>query len=277
MNSILIGADIVPEAECFTQSEPHIGYTLSGSVGSPVVVLLHSLGTDRSIWKPVAMLLEQSFRVIAWDARGHGASDRTGVVRPEDWASDLVRLLDELAVTRAALVGVSMGGIQAMAFAGIHAERTWAIVVADSFAALPPEIASTRIDSQIALARSAPMGEVADEYLASTFADPTSSAAAIVGKAIAAMSPDDYIAAVQSCFSADVVEHLDRIATPTLVLWGDRDAKTPRALSEAISAGIRRSMLTVVPDAGHLSNLDNPDTFADEVLLFLDAARPTHY
>ncbi|GAB3617779.1 3-oxoadipate enol-lactonase [Okibacterium endophyticum] len=275
MNNRSLG-DSAPHADRFTQTEPRIGYVSRGDAEAPAVVLLHSLGTDRSIWDPVVALLEPRFRVVAWDSRGHGASARTGAIGPAEWVADLTRMLDELGIESAALVGVSMGGMQAMAFAGSHPERAWAIVVADSYAALTSEIADARIESQIELAKSVPMADVASAYLVATFADPASPAASAVGDAIAGMSAEDYIAAVQSCFRADVRSYLDAITAPTLVLWGDRDAKTPRPLSEAIAERIHGSRFAVIPDAGHLSNMDNPAAFAAEILAFLDAANTSH-
>jgi pimeloyl-ACP methyl ester carboxylesterase len=97
-----------------------------------------------------------------------------------------------------------------------------------------------------------------------------------VRRAIAAMDPDSYVAAVAACFGVQVTDRLSQVEAPTLVLWGDRDAKTPRALSEEIAEGIDGAVLQVLPDAGHLSNIDNPDAFAAAVIGFSaeSGARP---
>jgi 3-oxoadipate enol-lactonase len=97
-----------------------------------------------------------------------------------------------------------------------------------------------------------------------------------VRRSIAAMDPASYGAAVAACFSVQVTDRLAQVEAPTLVLWGDRDTKTPRTLSEVIADGIDGAVLRVVPDAGHLSNIDNPDAFAAAVIGFSaeSGARP---
>jgi 3-oxoadipate enol-lactonase len=82
-------------------------------------------------------------------------------------------------------------------------------------------------------------------------------------------SEPDYRIAVTACFGADVSKALGRVLAPTLVLWGELDAKTPRDLSEAIAAGIAGANLRTVPGAAHLSHLDQPTRFAELVSDFV--------
>lgn len=253
-------------------SAPRLAYHRAGIAGAPVVVLLHSLGASGAAWAGVIGELAGTYSLLVPDLRGHGRSEPADVSDVAEWAEDLERVLGHAGIPpeqRVALVGVSLGGIQAMVFAATHPERVSALVVADSFAALPAEVAAQRIATQTQQAASLPMIEVAERYVGATFADPASRGAEIVRDAIAAIDPASYAAAVRTCFGADVRHLLARVAAPALVLWGDRDDKTPRPLSESIAAGIAGSRLDVVPDAGHLAPLDNPAAFSRLVADFL--------
>ncbi|WP_028935674.1 alpha/beta fold hydrolase [Pseudonocardia spinosispora] len=252
-----------------TVARPSISYAMDGPSSAPAIVLLHSLATRGAVWRPVMAELSGSFRMLVPDTRGHGDSAPAPEMGVDDWVSDIDRVLDDAGVDRAALVGVSMGGIQALAYAAARPDRVSALVVADSFAALPPAVALARISAMVAHAESAPMTEVAAKYLIDTFEDPTSPGASAVASAMGEMKRDSYLGAVRACFGADVTDRLAEVVAPTLVLWGDRDHKTPKPLSEAIRDGVRDGRLEVVPDAGHLSNVENPEAFARAVRTFL--------
>ncbi|GEL26290.1 3-oxoadipate enol-lactonase [Pseudonocardia sulfidoxydans NBRC 16205] len=241
-----------------------------GGGGAAPVVLMHSLGADGRMWDAVVERLRPGRDLVVPDSRGHGRSPGGLTVSVEGWVEDLDALLAELAIDTVSLVGVSLGGIQAVAFAAAHPGRVRSLVVADSFVELAPDVAATKIAQLAGQADTLPMAEVADRYVADTFADPVPPGAETVRRAIAAMTPGDYAAAVRACFGVRITHLLPRVAAPTLVLWGDRDAKTPRALSETIRDGIAGARLAVVPDAGHLSNIDNPGAFARLAAEFLD-------
>jgi 3-oxoadipate enol-lactonase len=253
-------------------SVPRLTYHRAGTASGPVVVLLHSLGASAAAWEGVIRELAGTYSLLVPDLRGHGRSEPAEVADVAEWAEDLERVLGHAEIEpdqRVALVGVSLGGIQAVVFAASRPERVSALVVSDSFAALPAEVAAQRIATQSGQAISLPMAEVAERYVAATFADGTSRGAEIVRDAIGGMDPDSYAAAVRTCFGADVRHLLTDISAPTLVLWGDHDDKTPLALSQSIAAGIARSRLEVVPDAGHLAPLDNAAGFSRLVAGFL--------
>jgi 3-oxoadipate enol-lactonase len=239
-----------------------------GRPDGPALVLLHSLGADGAMWEPCLRSLGREHRLLVPDTRGHGASGPTTATGPEQWVDDLEAVLDDAAAEQVALVGVSLGGIQAVSFAAARPGRVRALVVADSFVALAPEVAAAKTRGLQDQCRAHPMSQVAEQYLADTFQDPHPPGAAAVRRAIAAMDPDSYAAAVAACFGVQVTDRLARVEAPTLVLWGDRDTKTPRALSEAIADGVDGAVLQVVPGAGHLSNIDNPDAFAAAVIAF---------
>ncbi|TDD66091.1 alpha/beta fold hydrolase [Actinomadura darangshiensis] len=245
-----------------TGGHPGLSYLDAGARDDKAVVLLHSLGADHRMWSPQAEALSARRRVLAPDARGHGGSGWGGPPTADDWADDLGLVLDAAGVRRAALVGVSLGGIQAVAYAAARPDRVSAVVIADSFVELAPETAEARIASLAGAARDQGMAALADAYVADTITrTPPPAGAEAVRKAIAGMDAEHYADSVAACFGVRIADRLADVRAPALVLWGERDRKTPRALSERIAAGIDGAALEVVPDAGHLSNVDNPAGF----------------
>lgn len=243
-----------------------LAYREQGSPDAPAVVLLHSLGADGHMWDACAQILAESCRVIIPETRGHGSSAAAASTSVDRWVDDLESVLAAADVQETVLVGVSMGGIQAMAYAAAHPEQVGALVVADSFAVLPQEVAERKVAAMTEMARSCPMAEVASQYVADTFRAPYSPGAESVRRAITGMEPDSYVAAVDICFRVQITDRLERVAAPTRVLWGDRDTKTPLPLSEQIADLVPDCTLGVVSGAGHLSNVDEPEQFAAEVL-----------
>lgn len=244
-------------------------YRLMGPDTAPTLVLLHSLGTDGRTWDGCIPDLVADYRLIVPDTRGHGASSPAHAQSAHLWADDIDRIVRDVGASVVSLAGVSMGGIQAVAFAAEHPDLVGALIVADSFLVLPEQVRAAKVAALSGDIDTAPMSRIAAEYLAATFIEPYPAGAKQVAAAITAIDPDSYLAATSACFGVDLVDEAARIEAPTLVLWGDRDDKTPRDLSERIAATIPGAMFDVVPGAGHLSNVDNPAGFSRAVRSFL--------
>jgi 3-oxoadipate enol-lactonase len=252
---------------------PALAYRDAGPRSRAALVLLHSLGTDGRLWAPQLTSLAGEYRLIIPDTRGHGESGWDGPIGIGTWADDIARVLDHADVPAAWLAGVSMGGVQAIAFAAEHPGRVTGLVIADSFAELEPDTAAAKTSALAGQAQRLGMAGLADAYVAGTITgDPASPGAAAVRDAIASTPEEGYVASVRTCFGARLGHCLAGIAAPALVLWGERDAKTPLHCSEHIAAGIRGARLEVIPDAGHLSNIENPAAFTAATSRFIAAA-----
>ncbi len=253
------------------ESAPLLHYTESGPRDAPLtVLLLHSLGTDHRLWEPQRGPLAGAHRVLVADARGHGQSAWHGPLDTDTWCHDIERVLNHAGADRAVLVGLSMGGVQALAFAQARPERVAGLVAADTFAELDPSAAQTKVAGLVGEAEQDGMAALADSYVASTFTtQPFPPGADDVRAAIAATSFAAYAASARACFTARLAAGLATITAPTTILWGERDAKTPRSLSEELRQGVAGARIEVVPAAGHLANLENPDVFSEAVQAFL--------
>jgi 3-oxoadipate enol-lactonase len=250
-----------------------LAYTDIGTSSAPPVLLLHSLGADRRMWTDLQAHLGE-YRVVAPDSRGHGDSAWAPTSSVDEWVADVTVLLDHLGLERASLVGLSMGGVQALAFALRHPDRVDGLVLADTFAQLDPAVAAAKTQAMIDGSRTDGMAAYADAYVAETF---TSTAlppgAELVRESLAKMSQEAYADAVRTCFGVRLADRLGDVRAPTLVLWGERDQKTPRPLVEQLTNGIPDAVLRVIPDAGHLANLENPTAFRSAVSDHLAAVR----
>jgi pimeloyl-ACP methyl ester carboxylesterase len=253
-------------------------YLDTGVMGDGRTVLaLHSLGADHRMLQNQVELLAPYARVIAPDCRGHGSSGWDGTATLPRWCADIEAVLDAAGAGAVDLLSISMGGVQAMAYARLRPQRVGRIVLADTFCRLDEELIPAKVEGTAGAAERLGMERYADYYLSQTLtAGANGSGASDLWRAIAGASLDAYVASARACFGADVTEGLSSVRSPTLVLWGEWDRKTPRTLSEEIAAMLPDSELEVVPQAGHLSNLDNPAAFNGAVARFLELPLALH-
>ena len=238
---------------------------------APVVVMLHSLGTDLRMWNSQVAPLARRFRVMRYDCRGHGASDvPSEPISIERFGGDLIALLDHLAVPRAHLCGISLGGLTALWVAAHHPERVDRAVFANTGA----RIGTTESwDARIQAVRSGGMSAVRDTVLARWLGEAFRAAHPDVERAMGELFDGTpaagYIAACEALRDADLTADVARIRAPALIIAGEMDESTPPALSEALHAAIPGSALTVLRGATHLSNVERPDEFSAAVAQFL--------
>lgn len=234
------------------------------------IIFLHSLGTDHRIWKyQLAELNEDAPLLVTIDAKGHGESSANKEITIDTWVQDILEVIQTIQVKKVVLCGVSMGGIEAIAFAARYPEYVVGLVLADTFVKI--DAVEEKIRLTASTARKQGMQTYANTYLDVTLSD--SEAARDIrpelADAIAKMDVFSYQASVEACFRVDLVHVLADIQAPTLVLIGELDKKTPMALSEQIADHIPHSKLNVIPNACHLSNVDNPEGFNQQLIAFL--------
>ena len=239
-------------------------YDLKSGDPDKVIVFLHSLGTNHQLWKyQVEKFAQEGYTIVAPDARGHGKSSCHDGVTVDLWVSDLLAIFNHLKLERAIICGISMGGVEAMAFALKHPERVRALILADTFAKIDPAAVGDKIRFTAGVAKEQGMDRYADTYLDGTLSDSETAEAirSSLRQAIAGMSVEAYAGSAEACFRVDVEDQLGMISAPTLVLIGEEDWKTPIGLSQTIAANIPGAKLQLVPNGRHLSNVDNPESF----------------
>ncbi|MCE9562220.1 MAG: alpha/beta hydrolase [Planctomycetes bacterium] len=252
----------------------HLAYDDVGT-GLPVV-LLHAFPFDREMWAPqYGPLSTEDVRVLAPDFPGFGQSTSGKEEFTIDGAADVIAdFLTALKIDRAVIGGLSMGGYVAMAFARKHPTRLAALILADTRPA--PDDATAREGRNKAIAAVKADGAVAfaESMLPKLLSEQTRTTASRVVEFARKIAIRQTAAAVISALlalrdRADAMPGLEKITVPTLVLVGEFDAVTPPLAAARLAANVKGSELAHIPEAGHLSNLENPDVFNAAILKFL--------
>lgn len=246
------------------------GETISferAGAGTPVL-LLHSLGTHAGLWASTVAALSDRFELVAMDCRGHGgSSNRTGF-SVEAVARDGLTLMAALGHERFHVVGCSMGGLFAVMLHALAPVRCLSLTLTGAYATVgaagPPRIAATR-----ETLATMPMAEFGRRYANDTVISADIGARALVAKAIAAMTRENYLQTLEAILTADVSPLLAGIAVPTLVLVGTEDLRAPPAVARGLADAISRSVLRDIQGAGHLAMLDEPEAFVRQLERFL--------
>ena len=246
----------------------------SGGRGD-AVVLAHAIGLDHRMWDALGEALAPRFRVIAFDARGHGASPVAP--RPytlDDLADDAAALLDRLGVERAHWVGLSMGGMIGQAFALRHPGRLARLVLANTSSSYGPEgPASWRAriklveDGGLEAIRAA----VEQRYFSEAFRREHADVVAGTMRRFMETPAQGSLGCCDAIAALEFSKDLARIAAPPLVIAGGADVGTPVAMSEALARGIPDARLAVLEGAAHLSSTEQPGAFNRRVGDFLAA------
>jgi pimeloyl-ACP methyl ester carboxylesterase len=241
-----------------------IGYDDSGM--GPAIVFLHGFPHDRTLWGAQMVALGARARCIAPDLAGFGESTPRADASMEAWADDVARLLDELAVERTVLCGLSMGGYVALAFWRRHPHRVRALVLADTRAGADDDAGRARRRDLVATARARGSGAVIDAMMPGMLGKSTRARCPGIERQVRAMGAavpvEGVVAALEAMIARpDSTPTLATITVPTLVVVGSEDVPTPRAQAEILRDGIADSRLEVIDGAGHLPCLERPAAF----------------
>lgn len=250
-------------------------YKDTGS-GAPDVLLVHGFPLNSRMWDPQVAALSERFRSIAPDLRGFGHSDA-----PEDaaaysmdaYADDLKMLLDHLDVPRVVLVGLSMGGYIAFAFLRKYPDAVSALVLADTRAEADSDEGIRKREAQQSQIREEGTAGVVETLTAALLSDRTKEKKPDVVEVVKQLMNNPasgFVGALEAMKRrVDSTADLEKISVPTLVLVGEHDTIAPPDASRSMHERIADSRLVVVPEAGHLSNLEAPDAFNGALAEFL--------
>jgi pimeloyl-ACP methyl ester carboxylesterase len=255
-------------------SQTLIAYADQGS--GPGVVLLHAFPLDSGMWWNQFGALADGFRVIAPDLPGFGGSAVSAGLTIDATADVVAELLDHLGMNeRVVIGGLSMGGYAALAFARLYPQRVRALILADTKAEPDDEAGRANRDRLIRLTEDQGPAAVIDELLPKLLAPATTTSkpdvVQFVRETAGRQQAEGVVAALRALRDRpDARPGLSHISCPTLVVVGDQDAITPPDKARELVGSIPNARLATVPDAGHLSNLENPVTFSAALRAFLE-------
>ncbi len=214
--------------------------------GKPLV-FISGLGNDLTVFDPIVLALTKNFKVIAFDNRGAGRTDKPDIPYTiEMMADDTAALLNALDIKQAYVLGVSMGGRIALALTLKHPELVEALILVSTFAR---QRENTGMPPRFKLMRRMP----------------------IVRNMISKYPQPDhaFISQFKASRGYDCSDRLDKILVPTLILHGMKDRLAPIELAEEMHAGIKGSKM-ITFEGGHVFFMGNQARFCNAIIQFLE-------
>ncbi len=245
-------------------------FRLVGPEGAPALVFVNSLGTDARIWDAVIAPLSVHYRCLSYDKRGHGLSDApTGDYALDDHLDDLAGLLDEARISRAVIIGVSVGGLIAQGLALRAPERVAGLVLCCT----APRMGDAALwAARIETARNQGLLPLADPVMERWFSPgfraqrPTDLAG--WRNLFLRTDPQGYANTCATLRDTDLTAAIAAIATPTLAVAGDADLAAPVELVRNCLA-IPGARLHILQGVGHIPSIEQPAALAGLVQDFL--------
>ena len=252
----------------------HIAYERAGT-GPPLVLLHGYVGDGPTTWRRQVEGLCDEFTLVVWDAPGTGgSSDPPESFGIAGYADCLAGFIDELCLNRPSVAGMSFGGILALELCHRHPALPRTLILASAYAgwrgSLPTEVADQRLQQALALADLSP-DEFVDALLPTMFSEKVSSQFIEEFRASMQEFHPAGFRAMARASAEDLREALPHINVPTLLICGDKDVRAPLSVAEDLKASIPNSTLVVLPDAGHVCNIESPEDFNMAVRNFLNA------
>ncbi len=247
-----------------------IHYDLSGPATAPTLVFSNSLGATLSMWDSQIPLLQNKFRVLRYDTRGHGQSSVTpGPYVIDQLASDVVALLDELNLDRVFFCGLSMGGQTGMWLALNVPGRLHRLVLCNTAAKIGnADTWNTRMDAVRKGGMHSISNAVMERWFSSAFRSKPPDLVAVSKRMVESHNPEGYLANCAAIREFDVREAVSAIRIPTLIISGTHDAATTPVEGRFLASQIPGARYVEL-NAAHLSNIELPDRFTSELTSFL--------
>ncbi|KAB2914801.1 MAG: alpha/beta fold hydrolase [Hyphomicrobiaceae bacterium] len=250
-----------------------MNYEVSGPESAFPVVLHHPLATNVSFWNELTGALSPDYRVVRFDARGHGQTEAPkGPYSFETLTADVVALMDHLKIARAHFLGLSMGGMVGQYLGLLHADRFASLQLVSSTSRIPPE-ARQLWEDRVQVAREKGMSSQVTPAMQRWVTDANRQKPALfarLARMIETTPLEGYAGWCLAIRDLNITERLKAITLPTRIIVGAEDPATPVAASEVIHREIKGSDLIVMPAVSHMLSAEDPATFHRHVLAFLE-------
>lgn len=232
------------------------------------IVFIHGFPLNHSMWRQQLDYFGSTYRCIAPDLRGYGASRLGEGATKEAWsmdtfADDIIALMDKLGIKKAHVCGLSMGGYVAFALWRKYRQRVGRLILADTKATAEPAEGKANRARQVELVKAQGARAIANEMLPKLLAPDNQKRLGAEVRHMIESTPAETIAATLPALAnrRDMSEWLRRVQVPTLIAIGEKDEIASMKDAEFMREHIDKARIAVIPDAGHLSPLENAPAF----------------
>ncbi|MFB6290400.1 MAG: alpha/beta fold hydrolase [Candidatus Bipolaricaulia bacterium] len=248
-------------------------YEIKGNSEANTVVFVNGLLTDTASWAQHIPYFEDDYRLILFDARGQGQSEKPeGPYSVNQHAEDLAALMDELDITSANFVGLSNGGTELLPLTMEHPDLVNSMVLADAYSYVDA-ILEAKIHAWLEAARVSPELRflVATPYVwGGTFLENNQELFEEFKEAAHEAPQKATENLIEGAKLLELPDKLENIHTPALIVVGEKDILTPPEYSRYMESHMPNARLTVIDDAGHASAIERAETFSRRVKEFLE-------
>ncbi len=249
-------------------------YSESGNPQGLPLIFLHAFPLDHSMWDGQAQHFKD-YRIIQYDLRGLGKSKSPHLqLSLEDHVDDLLKLQAYLEIEQAIWCGLSMGGYIALRAVEKYPERCKALILCDTRSEADNNEGKLKRIQGIRTVLNDELEGFAKKFASSLLSENTlknkPEVEQKVREMILAQSPEAIASAQFAMLSrTDTTSSLSKINVPTLIIVGEKDSLIPPSLHEEMQKQIPHAILEILPEAGHLSNLEEPALFNEKMSAFL--------
>ncbi len=253
----------------------NLSVSIDGAASLPWLVVSNSLATDHSLWNPQLATLTRIRRVVRYDTRGHGKSSSPG--GPYDFAmlcGDVIAIMDDLGISSADFLGLSLGGMTVLGLCLDHADRVNRAICCCARADFPPPMISAW-DDRIGMVKAGGMQTVVDGTLGRWFTETAKHMQPdIVEHAremILGTSLNGYCGCAEALKRLDYRRRLPDLLKPVLYVAGQYDAAASPEAMRDMAGATSNARFALIPDAAHMANLENATRFNTVIHDFLTA------
>ncbi len=246
-----------------------------GNSSNKSIVFIHGFPYDHSMWQNQIDALKDEYYCIAYDVRGLGESYvGDGQFTMEFYVDDLFIIMKELKLQKPAVCGLSMGGYIALRAVEKNQENFGALILCDTRAEADDNSGKLKRSANINMINTEGLKKFVDNFVPNCFADETIEEEKDLYQSILNKSYNNNPIGVKGAIIAimsrtDTTEFLPKIKIPSLILCGSFDKLTPPQVMRALSEKIPDSEFAIIPRAGHMSPIENPQAVNDLIKGFL--------
>lgn len=259
-----------------------ISYDDSGE-GTVPIVFIHGFPFDRTMWEPQTAVLKNKNRVIQYDLRGFGESGSSEAEPSIDLhADDLIGFMDALNIHQCIVCGLSMGGYIALNAVRRYADRFQAVILCDTQCIADTSEAKEKRYQSIEALNAGGLNDFAESFVKKVFSTQSVESKTECVQEIKNTILHTKLETLTASLVALAQRHetcstLHDITIPALILCGKEDSVTPVKQSEFLVASLPAAQLHILENAGHLSNLEQPEAFNEHMQSFINQVKARNH